>query len=437
MAQNGEFKQSGHYLDVGFGKRITLSSSKHDAPASEVLIPARNPGGVSFHTNLDENPWISVDLEGLRKIKTIRVFNDENTPDRALPASIHVSLNGQDWRLIAHITETFGGRRTNAPFELVFRAPIYCRFVKYEVLRQSFLHLDYIEILSYLEDSNTGRYRTFKFDGGAIEVEYIHFDSHGFAWTFTCALGAVLAAVDSCIAVSKIDFSLALAQFKDETFADPYLDLFCPGLPPALDVMRHVPMIERHGIYAHAGLDKLLDYVRAYFSPSQQILDIEARFIEKYSINLSECITLIYRGTDKAVEVRPVPVTAYIDVARHLIDEFGPRQICVQTDQAQALEAILSNFPDAVYLREIPVTKGSTAIHNLDLEQEFGVKKSVFARHLLAMIHMYSRSAYVITHTGNIGAWVALYRGNTTNLYQFDESGDLRDPNGNVINIAA
>jgi hypothetical protein len=33
-----------------------------------------------------------------------------------------------------------------------------------------------------------------------------------------------------------------------------------------------------------------------------------------------------------------------------------------------------------------------------------------------------------VTTSGNVGAWIAIYRGNTDNLYQFDSNGDLIEP---------
>ena len=38
-----------------------------------------------------------------------------------------------------------------------------------------------------------------------------------------------------------------------------------------------------------------------------------------------------------------------------------------------------------------------------------------------------------MTHTGNLGAWVAIYRGRPDGVYQFFEDGKLRGPDGAVI----
>ncbi len=47
---------------------------------------------------------------------------------------------------------------------------------------------------------------------------------------------------------------------------------------------------------------------------------------------------------------------------------------------------------------------------------------------MMAAAIILSRCAYVITHTGNVGAWIAIYRGTSKNLYQFDANAQLQMP---------
>ena len=50
------------------------------------------------------------------------------------------------------------------------------------------------------------------------------------------------------------------------------------------------------------------------------------------------------------------------------------------------------------------------------------------AKRMIAITIILSKCAYVITSTGNVGAWIAIYRGTPSNLYQFDNNAQLQAP---------
>src|SRR5262249_44688526 len=103
--------------------------------------------------------------------------------------------------------------------------------------------------------------------------------------------------------------------------------------------------------------------------------------------------------------------------------------IVVQTDQEQAREEIVANFGGRCrFFNELPVTRGSTAIHQLEFGTEIMMGREEFAKRIMADAKILSRGAYVITHTGNVGAWIAIYRGTSKNLYQFDANAQLQKP---------
>jgi hypothetical protein len=81
----------------------------------------------------------------------------------------------------------------------------------------------------------------------------------------------------------------------------------------------------------------------------------------------------------------------------------------------------------------MPVTSGTTVIHGMDLERQFAVSKSTFAIRMLGITHLLAKMKYIVTHTGNIGLWLALYRGNSAGFYQFDINMNLLNPSGGII----
>ena len=186
-------------------------------------------------------------------------------------------------------------------------------------------------------------------------------------------------------------------------------------------------------MYASFPLDVLTVYADLYFRPHRRVKAYAEQLATAYGLDLAKTIVLLYRGTDKAIEVQAADPGSYVAVARSLMAREPGMTVLCQTDQAQARDAMLTALPGAVWFAELPVTEGSQAIHNLDVPRQFAISKSDLALRLLAMTYLVSQARYVVTHTGNLGAWVALYRGRPEGLYQFCEDGKLRGPDTAVL----
>ena len=235
------------------------------------------------------------------------------------------------------------------------------------------------------------------------------------------------------ITIDQISYRLCLREFKDDPNEESYDWLFEARPRGPADQPDQWPVFERHGIYASFPLGVLAVYADLYFRPHARVTAFADQLVARYGLDLSRTIVLLYRGTDKSMEVAPASTEDYVAVARSLMAQEDGLTVLCQTDQAQARDAILLDLPGAVSFSELPVTGGATAIHNLDVSAEFGLGKSELALRLLAMTTLVAQAKYVVTHTGNLGAWVALYRGRSDGLYQFCEDGKLRGPAGTVV----
>jgi hypothetical protein len=226
-----------------------------------------------------------------------------------------------------------------------------------------------------------------------------------------------------------------MAQFKDMPDDDAYQALFDLNRDALQGLPTSIPPFERHGIYVSFPLEKIKPFVDAYFHPSKPVLEFEEYLISSYKIDPEKLIVLCYRGTDKSIEVPPAPIEKYIEVAQQRLKEDPSLQVLVQTDQQQAIDAVRSAIPQAIVFAELPATDSKLAIHNLPVEGVFGVPRSELAKRLLGVTHLMSRAKVIVTHTGNMAAWIALYRGRNTGLYQFDSQAALRDPHGELVLI--
>ncbi len=423
-------------VDIGYGMPITLSSLFGNGTPPPHLIPSSSPGAPFFRTDEEAAPSITVDLLCIRHVHRIRVFNNETETSLNLPVAVSVSTDGETWTdmLVAHLD--FGGHITNTPLCVAVKYFTPCRYVRVQARAQTSLRLSYVEICAPLPHEYLGKLDNIRVTPTGVLADYRHHDSYGFAWTFTCTLGMIFNARLIGVTIDQISYRLCLREFKDDPYEDAYHWLFEARPRSPADQPEQWPVFERHGIYASFPLAALAVYADLYFRPQARVTAFAEGLVAKYGLDLSRTVVLLYRGTDKSVEITPASPEDYVAVAQSLMAEEEGLTVLCQTDQAQARDAIARALPGTVSFSELPVTGGATAIHNLDVSAEFGLGKSEMALRLLAVTILISRARYVVTHTGNLGAWVALYRGRSEGLYQFCEDGKLRGPTGKVLSLA-
>jgi hypothetical protein len=196
--------------------------------------------------------------------------------------------------------------------------------------------------------------------------------------------------------------------------------------------LSHLPPVNHHGIYADMPFEHLNPYIQSYFAPSDIVRKKQNELIEKYKIDYEKTVGLVYRGTDKWTEVGTIPPRFYIMEAERLVAKHPDLRILVQTDQEQVRNQCASYFGEhAFYIDEMPVTSSLTGLHTMSQESrkisnfEFGVT-------LLAVFNLIANCRYVVSHTGNVGLWVYLYRGKAEGMCQLrprppDRISDLSD----------
>jgi hypothetical protein len=426
---------TGRLVDIGYGRPIELSSRWGTSENMRQLLPSVHGfhEDYAFHTNVEVNPYVIVDLESPRLIKRIRIYNREAHPRRALPLLISASEDKGAWHDVAMINFVFGGRKSGEPLELLFAHRLRARYLKLEVRAEVYFHLDYIEICEELPELDQGRLIRIDTTGPRIKADYAHHNSYGFSWTFTLSILAISKCRENNIVVTGLDYSSCLAPFKDHPGKDLYPVLFeRQPYSPRYETLSPIWFMH-HGVYATFDLKTLHEYAELYFKPSAGVLKVQDDFVLKYGIRPASAIALVFRGTDKESEVKAAPIGRYIEIAQAALRHQPDLQVIIQTDQMQALEAVLAAIPQAIHISELPVTSGATVIHHLPLEEEYRISKTAFAVRMLAAIYLLSRCRFVVSHTGNIGLWLACYRGHSSGFFQFDSETALRAPDSSVI----
>lgn len=183
-------------------------------------------------------------------------------------------------------------------------------------------------------------------------------------------------------------------------------------------IIRH----DHHGVYRNYDFDSYNSFIQRYFNLNESILEIQSRLIRKYGINLEKTVAVCYRGTDKFVEVKLSDPRNYVACAENLLRQIPGARILIQTDQKQVRDLFTGYFGDnCFYLEEMPVNEGNVAVHNI--LKQLQISAFDFGKMVLATTYLLSRCRVVVNHTGNVAAWICLFRGNAESIVQFDKEG--------------
>jgi hypothetical protein len=107
--------------------------------------PAANQCGgaatrIFFHTREEPNPWVEIELEGVRRVGRVEVDNrSDDGGDRAVPLIVELSTDGKSYRPVAERAQRFSS--WTATF-----TPTDARYVRLRVPRTTMLHLERVSV---------------------------------------------------------------------------------------------------------------------------------------------------------------------------------------------------------------------------------------------------------------------------------------------------
>lgn len=152
--------------NLALGRRATQSSVSPwslaptpEADASRVVSGVWT-NNYNCHTADEDRPWWRVDLESVCRIRQVRIYNrlaNLGLMQRANRFEIHVSDDDATWRTVFRKDDDalVGGRR-QTPFVWTPEQEIRARFVRIQLLRKTYLHLEQVEIFGADEATVSG-----------------------------------------------------------------------------------------------------------------------------------------------------------------------------------------------------------------------------------------------------------------------------------------
>jgi hypothetical protein len=172
--------------------------------------------------------------------------------------------------------------------------------------------------------------------------------------------------------------------------------------------------------YNKLNFSQLTPFIKKYFSPSKKIID-DIEYIEnKYNIdNYHDICVLFYRGNDKITEVKLPSYETIIEKARTLYNENNNIKFLVQSDEIEFIERMTREFPNnSFYFKDEIRTINKS--NDLSVDKINSATNFVYSQYYLAITIIMSKCKYVVYTTGNCSLWIALFRGNTENIYQIN-----------------
>jgi hypothetical protein len=238
---------------------------------------------------------------------------------------------------------------------------------------------------------------------------------HGFFSTLSIIM---IGLIRSSVPIKKIDASKCFGHYK---LGHHMYKNYWPILFKDIDIHSCCEKPEEFNVWIvnqkfTINLEKFDAYIKKYFSPNYTVQNRKNQFISNYSITPSNCLAIHYRGTDKISEVKLTPVDSYIKKANEILSIEPNLKILIQTDDFHILDRLEREFPNAVYIKELPVSNSGRGVH---LSPHLIKNGLDYAIDFFASILLISQCKHVITHTGNVAFWTLLYRNSYNNFTQF------------------
>ncbi len=129
--------------DIALGKPVHPSSQKQAPPDGQTIVDGSTGTSVGVHTNVEDSPSVTIDLEAPYWLSTLKVYNRmDGWFDDCLPLVAEVSLDGKAYDEIARRETHFG---TSPPW-VIDAGGRPGRYVRLRVARKSYLALSEVEV---------------------------------------------------------------------------------------------------------------------------------------------------------------------------------------------------------------------------------------------------------------------------------------------------
>jgi len=98
-------------VNVALGKPVSASSYRVNPPDGHELVDGSFPTSYGIHTSNEDSPRVTIDLEDVYRIATVKVYNrGDGWQDEGLPIVVEISLDGAAYSTLARRDTHFDRR---------------------------------------------------------------------------------------------------------------------------------------------------------------------------------------------------------------------------------------------------------------------------------------------------------------------------------------
>lgn len=182
--------------------------------------------------------------------------------------------------------------------------------------------------------------------------------------------------------------------------------------------MTYAPEEPQYSDYSYINFEGVKPFVDKFFQPSQYILDKVKHLEEKYQIDYDNTVGVLYRGNDKNRETKIGSYSEFAIKFDDVVDIDDETIKClIAPDETEFLEYMQYGLSERlICMSETSHMPKKDSCIPLELPLD---ERAEQACNFFATVLMLSKCKHLITHSGNIGFWAVLYRGNVTNVHQY------------------
>ena len=144
-------------------------------------------------------------------------------------------------------------------------------------------------------------------------------------------------------------------------------------------------------------------FVREHFQFQPEVLSFFESIKQRYAWDAPSTVSLFYRGTDSPVP--GPPFEAYLEPTERILHEHPGMRVHLQTDDQRFLDFMLPRFPQAIVIKEFPISQNGEPVHynNTKSPHQLGLDG-------LAMMLLLSQNAYLVCSKSNVSDTAIYYR---------------------------
>lgn len=168
--------------------------------------------------------------------------------------------------------------------------------------------------------------------------------------------------------------------------------------------------------YKDLDLKSLSLFIKKYFTPNENIINIQNEIEMKYNIDYENTCVLFYRGNDKATETRLPAFENYLKYANEILINNPNIKFLIQSDETNFLNYMTTKFPNNSFIFKDEIRhiyRLNTTVDKVKPETNYD-----YSLKYLAITLIMSKCKYVLCNTGNCSIWIVFFRNNTDNIIQ-------------------